>query len=1038
MIRRAILFIVLLVSTSMAEGFMVRVGAEGAEKAIDQVAARGGLLQVIDTDAAKVAKIQDYVTSKKLLGRVSATTFDGKRLPYIDNVVSSVAAPSLGPVPMAEVMRVLRPGGTAVVAGKTVTKPWPEEIDGWTHYLHDGTNNAVAQDTVVGPPRHMQWLAGPLWTRTHHRLNSVSSVVTERGKLFTIVDYASAASWDVPDKWALVARDAFNGVKLWQRDIESWVPLKTVGFRSGPPQLPRLLVAVDGRVFAPLALSAPVTALDADTGKTLATYKDTAGAEEILVAGGKLVVLKGSPAASQAQIRPKTRGKAKDKKPAGPPPPTQSIVVVDVASGKTAWQWDATTGTPCPETLASDGSGVYVQVGDGVVCLDLATGKQRWTFGTPSGVKKTFSGYGRYVLVVSDGVVLCNLKNALAAINAKSGKRLWEASGGQGFHAPLDVFVIDGTVWTGNHPRDSVAPPPVDDFSRALDLHTGKVKSTNAIMVDLQTAGHHHRCYREKATRNYIIAGKRGFEMMNLTGEEHSRNNWVRGTCQYGMMPANGLTYAPPHSCGCYMASKLWGFWALSPKRDLSPFRVADASRLTKGPAYGKVPATPESAGGWSQFKGGPLRGNVADTPLPDAPKPAWTASIGGRLTQPVVGEGKVLVADIDGNTVHALNEADGKPAWTYTAPGRVDSPPAIYRGMALFGCADGRAYCLRLNDGALVWSFLAAPGDLRTVALDQVESIWPVHGSVLVLNGVAYCSAGRSTWIDDGIALYALEPATGKVLHSTVVASTHPKLGEGKMEKPEEQKKFDKRIDQNLTDYRTYRESDRSDSFAMSGGTVADVLVSDGSSVFLHSLQFDAALEQRPKATRHLFSTASLLDDAENHRCHWALGTADFSQVAVAYSWIVNGGGSRRGNAMTAPTGLLLAFDDSSVYGVKRGGKGYTLYHSANTPFSPGEESKPDFQQGGKVPAKTWQQALPCRPRAMLKAGDRLYIGGLPAEAMSKPAGQPGALAVASTTDGKEVSTAKLDSAVRWDGMAAANGKLYLTTENGQLQCWK
>jgi hypothetical protein len=31
-----------------------------------------------------------------------------------------------------------------------------------------------------------------------------------------------------------------------------------------------------------------------------------------------------------------------------------------------------------------------------------------------------------------------------------------------------------------------------------------------------------------------------------------SNNSWIRGTCQYGIIPANGLIYAPTHVCGCY------------------------------------------------------------------------------------------------------------------------------------------------------------------------------------------------------------------------------------------------------------------------------------------------------------------------------------------------------------------------------------------------------------------------------------------------------------------------------------------------------
>ena len=62
-------------------------------------------------------------------------------------------------------MRVLAPGGVAMVKRgdrwEKKVKPWPKEIDEWPHYLHGADGNAVAQDSVVGPPRHMQWTCGP-------------------------------------------------------------------------------------------------------------------------------------------------------------------------------------------------------------------------------------------------------------------------------------------------------------------------------------------------------------------------------------------------------------------------------------------------------------------------------------------------------------------------------------------------------------------------------------------------------------------------------------------------------------------------------------------------------------------------------------------------------------------------------------------------------------------------------------------------------------------------------------------------------------
>jgi len=1043
----------ILEATGVRGGLVVHLGCgDGALTA----ALRGSdsfLVHGLDADPANVGRARARFRTLGASGGVSADTFDGRRLPYIDGLVNLLVSEGLGAVAMDEVMRVLAPNGVAYVRQgeewtKTV-KPWPKAIDEWTHYLHGPDNNAVAHDTVVGPPRHMQWLASPIWARNHHRLCSISSVVTAKGRLFYIVDQATSANMGVPGKWSLVARDAFSGVRLWDKPMASWT-WHQLRFRSGPPQVTRLLVASGDRVYAPLGLSEPVAELDAATGKTLRTFDATAGAEEIVLANGILLVLKGDPVAEQAAGHEEFKGTFRL-------PNRKAVVAIGVEADAVLWTWSGAGGALRPETLASDGRRAYIQVGEGVACLDLATGRPLWTSGkageTPGakGAKKKGGGgttFGRYTLVVADGVVLSNLAGQLTALSADTGKTLWACKAGGGFHSPLDIFVIDGLVWQGLHTSDSVAPPPVQDFSEARDLRTGEVKRTNRVMVDLQTAGHHHRCYREKATDRYILTGKRGIEMMDLAGDGHSRNNWVRGTCQYGIMPANGLLYAPSHACGCYMESLLKGFWALAPDRPAAAAetrRVPDGERLEKGPAYGKpIVGAAADAASWPQYRHDPLRSGVAGTVLPARLEPAWKAEIGGRLTPPVIAGGKVLVAASDEDAENALDEATGRVAWKYDCGGRVDSPPAVHAGRVLFGSADGRVHCLSLADGELVWRFLAAPADLRTVACDRVESLWPVHGSVLVLDGVAYCSAGRSTWIDGGIELYGLDPATGTVVCRAHFESRHPVYQEGKDKaKPEHVTK----VAQNTTDYKTFLAPDLSDSFSMAGGATSDVLVSDGTSIFLRQARFSARLEKQDRMARHLLSTSSLLDDAENHRSHWVLGTGDFSRVAVAYSWIVNRPG-RWNPGIAVPTGVLMAYDDQAVWGVQRKGDAtgqYSLFKRKNAPFSAGEEPLPDFRTLPKDRSDdtVWRRDLPVRARAMLKAGSLLFLGAMPVEI---PPDDPhaayegrkgGVLWVLSADDGAKAAEYPLDAPVVWDGLAAAHGRLCLSTVDGKVLCF-
>jgi hypothetical protein len=361
-----------------------------------------------------------------------------------------------------------------------------------------------------------------------------------------------------------------------------------------------------------------------------------------------------------------------------------------------------------------------------------------------------------------------------------------------------------------------------------------------------------------------------------------------------------------------------------------------------------------------------------------------------------------------------------------------------------LFGSADGRVHCVRANDGKLVWRFLAAPADLRTVAEGRLESLWPVHGSVLVLDGIAYCAAGRSTWLDGGFDLYALDPATGKVLHRNRFETHHPRHGEGKDQgKPEHVT----RIDQNTTDHKTFLASDRSDAFSMAAGSISDVLVSDGRDVFLHQTCFDVRLNRREDLRRHLFSTSSLLDDSENHRSHWALGTGDFSRMPVAYSWIVNRPGTRS-PTIAVPTGVMLVYDDEHVWGVRRQGDSngrYELFQRGHEPLRDEGRHLPDFRKISPEQAKAcvWRCDLPVRTQAMLKSGDRLFLGVVPVE---MPQGDPhaaydgrrgGKIWIASARDGSPIVQCDLTAPVVWDGMAAADRSLFLSTTDGAVSCW-
>ena len=238
-------------------GLVVQLGCGDGGQTLGLALGQAYLVQGLDTDAAMIAAARRRIAAAGLAGKVSADTFDGRHLPYIDNLVNLLVVEDAGDVSPDELLRVLRPGGAAWISkgdswAKTV-KPWPGEIDEWTHFMHGPDNNAVAADSVVDSPRRLQWNGGPKWTRSHEKMSSMNAMVSAAGRLFYVMDEGPGSSVQLPPEWKLVARDAFNGVVLWRRKIPQWQthlwPLK-----AGPATIPRRLVAVGDRVYVTLGV----------------------------------------------------------------------------------------------------------------------------------------------------------------------------------------------------------------------------------------------------------------------------------------------------------------------------------------------------------------------------------------------------------------------------------------------------------------------------------------------------------------------------------------------------------------------------------------------------------------------------------------------------------------------------------------------------------------------------------------------------------------------------------------------------------------
>lgn len=885
-------------ASGVTGGLVVQLGCGDGDLLATLAANPRFLIQGLEADAQAVGRAQEKLRAAGAYGRATVAAWPGPRLPFAENLVNLIITGPVAESVRAEIDRVLAPHGVCLERTpegwhKTV-KPWPADIDEWTHYLHDPSNNAVADDTRVGPPRSLQWMGSPKWARHHDRLASMSALVSAAGRVFCILDEGATASIMLPSDWKLVARDAFNGVVLWKQPIPDW-QTRLWPLKSGPAQLTRRLVAVGDTVYATLGIDVPVTALDAATGEIRRVYDQTKGTEEILVADGVLYAL------ADAAL---DRAKYEDARRVGQPwwhGQPERILALDAATGKLLWEH---TSPVMPSTLAVQDGAVYFHNGQSVVALDCRDGSQRWESVAVPVVQKVYSFFAP-TLVVRQGIVLfaggeesgmvkstggATKSDTLTGLDAATGKVLWTAPHPpSGYSSPEDLFVIGDTVWF-----EGVSNGNLPGVVTGLDLRTGAVRKSYD-KADVDTYWFHHRCYRGKATTRFLMTSRTGIEFIDPTTGHWDINHWTRGGCMYGIMPANGLVYTPPHACACYPEAKLFGFTALA--ADGGKTGAASGPRHEQGPAYGTVDASASTAP-WPTFRGNPQRSGSTPDDVPANLAETWQRPLGGNLSAVTIADGLLFVSQIDQHTIHALAADTGEPRWQRTVGGRVDSPPTIYRGMAIFGCADGWVYSLRTRDGELVWRFRAAPEDTQVFAFEQLESRWPVPGSVLVEDGVVYATAGRSMFLDGGIHLVRLDATSGELLGETLMDERNPATGENLQVST-----------QRLT----------------LPVALPDVLSSDGSHLFMRSQEMDLvgkremvdprtsaklgdyAADQAGKG-EHLFASAGFLDGEWFHRAYWVYGRR-FEGGWNAYYLA----------GKNIPAGKILSFDQDHVYGFGR-----------------------------------------------------------------------------------------------------------------------
>jgi outer membrane protein assembly factor BamB len=1000
-----------------------------------------------------VAQEKDALAAREALvaaglhGKITVGRWQSGTLPFIDNFVNLLIVERGDEVSREEILRVLAPEGTALVGAETLVKPRPATMDDWPQQLYDATGNAVSKDKALKPPlAHLQWVGGPRWSRHHDKMSSVSACVSGDGKVFYIFDEGSTFTPYLPCHWNLIARDAFNGVVLWKQPLDQWIG-NLYGLKSGPATLPRRLVVAGKRVCVTLGIQAPVSVIAADTGKILQTLAGTEGTEEIIHDNGTLyLVADTNRDKEEFQNGPRMNfpgGKWILRK--------KQVLCCDLDEGKLLWSksfdWVA------PSTLSASRGKVYVFDGKEVVALNRDDGSVLWK-SAELPVWKQMATFYAPKLVVQGGVVMFvggedyiphkgSAAGTVSGLSSENGKVLWTAkhpSGG--YQSPEDLLVIDGKMWAANVTTGRKESPTGNGEILARNPGSGKEEKK---FQDIPAYWFHHRCYPAKATEDYLIMSRTGTEFVDLKTGQWTLHHWVRGACLYGIMPANGLLYAPQHPCSCYIGAKMYGFTALAPAycSSVALQPTAEEQRLS---AEADAPAAfpkqeAQEPGQWPTYRGDVAHsGFVAGVTAPTRWK--WSVKLLGPMTQPVVADQKVLVADKDNPVLCAFAAGTGESLWRFFPGGRLDSSPAIYKGLVYFGATDGFVYCLDLAGGALRWKYQAAPSPARHMYLERMEATHPVHGNVLVLNDRLYTVAGRSMFTDGGIRFLILDALTGRKIREHIMDDKVPGTQE-----PLQMQHEILNMPMALSDLLSTNGKKifmRYQPFDLEGNRLELIFGGKRYGYEPGTLAKDVAATHEPLATKqkgedaHLFSATGFEDDSWWHRTYWVYG----NYQASGHS------GYTQAGAKGAPAGRMITFDKERIYTWGR----LERYFKWSEEYLFHLHAK-DYQYQDQ-----WSVMLPILVRAMVASDERLFVLG-PEELMRQNEiklritedevqklmveqekamnGRSGSILLAvDKRTGKILSGHRLQIAPVLDGMAGAYGNLFIAATDGTLCC--
>ena len=707
------------------------------------------------------------------------------RLPYADRLIDLVVATEITPeaasqLSVAEILRVLRPDGAAIIgkAGATVGaeqlaqwardggatnvtartndygswiqfhKPPLAGVDEWSHWEKAPDNNPVSNDAVIKAPYMTQFMTGPFY------IGMPAITTASGGRTFLAIGHIAhhRREWDI--LYTLIARNGYNGVKQWQRKLPEGYLVHRSAFVATPEIL--YMIAGDGCKM-----------LDAETGDVQGAIQP----EEVrgqwkwmAMHDGVLYFLAGKPGAktetkkgdrsfggwSWADL---SRGYYKQRMPHGY---GDTLAAYDLEQQQVLWTHKEERLIDSRGMALRDGK-IYLYCPDWHLrCLEAASGQVVWTNNDPRtlglievpgrGLTST-PGFRTACMTVATPralVIQGQTRMNVVAVAADSGSFLWTKK--KITNNPNAIYLDDNLIL-------GVGP---GGGHEVIDPVTGVVQES----LQFQKRA----CTRLTASTDSLFCRGEGLLRFDRNERKVLVDGSARPACNDGAIPANGMLYVGPWQCDCNLS--LIGFLGRCSAGD---FRfdhvatVAERRQLGAGNLAAIEPLTVTERDWWT-YRSNNQRSAATDVRLPATLRRRWEYNPATEFvpTAPTSAGGLLFCAGDDGK-VRALDARTGALRWEFLTPSPIKYPPTIWEGRALFGSGDGYVYALEAATGRMLWRFRAAPVERHLQAYGSLSSTWPAQSGVLVHDGIAYVAAGIIDY--DGTYVYALNAKTGDIV---------------------------------------------------------------------------------------------------------------------------------------------------------------------------------------------------------------------------------------------------------------------------------